>query len=443
MKTFSLVAAGVTVAAGSIIDEPVVAGTPPTCVYDAGTGRTHVYYTRAVHESFKCTHTISGACTCVEHPTHRRGSCKQVQSKATGKILDYAGDCSDAGKDTPAPTPAPTPTPPTPAPASPWVSASAYTTTSVAASSASYISTTTFTETFDNTRTKSPTFVEVLGADEALISFWSGSEKCIIHKLTISTGALTHWAGSSCGNKDGASGIAQFKEHPNITVKNGIVLVADSINGSVRQIDPTTRAVTTLATGFWHPKDVEIVGDYAYVTDSHNRVISKVNISTGAVERSFAGTWGDMTVRDGINGSFSCPFGIAKAGTEESLLVVDGHAHIIRKIDLSTGEITTIAGTANSAGSADGTGGNARFNQPRYIAVDGDVAMITDASGNTIRRLEISTGAVTTIATGALNAGGNIKNFKSPWGITMDAEKVLVADFNQERVVRITPTQVT
>ena len=45
--------------------------------------------------------------------THHKGGCKQLESKAAGKILDTGGDCTDSGKNTAAPTPAPTP-PPTP-----------------------------------------------------------------------------------------------------------------------------------------------------------------------------------------------------------------------------------------------------------------------------------------------------------------------------------------
>jgi hypothetical protein len=72
-----------------------------------------VYYKDTQHPSFKCTHSGSTCACTLQHPTHHKGGCKQLESKAAGKILDTGGDCTDSGKNTAAPTPAPTP-PPTP-----------------------------------------------------------------------------------------------------------------------------------------------------------------------------------------------------------------------------------------------------------------------------------------------------------------------------------------
>ena len=76
-------------------------GEPPVCEVDVS-GRTHVYYTMAQHPSFKCTHTGSTCACTLQHPTHHKGGCKQFESKALGKILYHAGDCTETGKDAPA-----------------------------------------------------------------------------------------------------------------------------------------------------------------------------------------------------------------------------------------------------------------------------------------------------------------------------------------------------
>ena len=90
-------------------------GEPPVCEVDVS-GKTHVYYTTAQHPSFKCTHTgstlpvqrqshnvqqlIVHTCACtLQHPTHHKGGCKQFESKALGKILYHAGDCTASGQD--------------------------------------------------------------------------------------------------------------------------------------------------------------------------------------------------------------------------------------------------------------------------------------------------------------------------------------------------------
>jgi hypothetical protein len=73
-------------------------GEPPVCEVDVS-GRTHVYYSMAQHPSFKCTHTGSTCACTLQHPTHHKGGCKQFESKALGKILYHAGDCTASGQD--------------------------------------------------------------------------------------------------------------------------------------------------------------------------------------------------------------------------------------------------------------------------------------------------------------------------------------------------------
>jgi hypothetical protein len=107
MKLFSVVIAGA-FATANAAEHYTPVGAPPICEVDAQ-GYTHVYYQDTLHPSFKCTHSGSTCACTLQHPTHHKGGCKQLESKAAGKLLDTGGDCTDSGKNTPAPTPAPTP----------------------------------------------------------------------------------------------------------------------------------------------------------------------------------------------------------------------------------------------------------------------------------------------------------------------------------------------
>ena len=70
----------------------------------------------------------------------------------------------------------------------------------------------------------------------------------------------------------------------------------------------------------------------------------------------------------------------------------------------SAAVVTTLAGTALSTGSTDGTGSAARFYHPEGITTDGTNLFVVDCSNSTIRKIVISTGAVTTLAgTAGLN----------------------------------------
>jgi len=61
--------------------------------------------------------------------------------------------------------------------------------------------------------------------------------------------------------------------------------------------------------------------------------------------------------------------------------------HLIRKIVISTGVVTTVAGTGLS-GSANGTGTSASFHLPRGITTDGTNLYVIDGGNHLIRKIE-------------------------------------------------------
>ena len=88
----------------------------------------------------------------------------------------------------------------------------------------------------------------------------------------------------------------------------------------------------------------------------------------------FAGTSFIPGYRDGTLGSslLNSPKGVAyfESNAGRFLYVADTANHIIRRIDLSGRNITTVAGIAGSAGLRDGDGRKAQFNSPTSLGVD-------------------------------------------------------------------------
>jgi sugar lactone lactonase YvrE len=79
--------------------------------------------------------------------------------------------------------------------------------------------------------------------------------------------------------------------------------------------------------------------------------------------------------------------------------VSDNGNATIRKVDLSNGATTTLAGTAGVAGAADGTGSAAGFYWPNGIVSDGSGNLYVADSGNQkIRKIVAATGAVSTLS---------------------------------------------
>ena len=91
--------------------------------------------------------------------------------------------------------------------------------------------------------------------------------------------------------------------------------------------------------------------------------------------------------------------GIAISPDGSALFVVDMFNDKIRRVEVATGAVTTLAGSGET-GSADDVGGAARFSCPYDVAIsrDGSALFVADLDNHKIRRVEVATGAVTTVA---------------------------------------------
>jgi sugar lactone lactonase YvrE len=127
--------------------------------------------------------------------------------------------------------------------------------------------------------------------------------------------------------------------------------------------------------------------------------------------------------------------------------VADSSNNTIRKITPG-GVVSTLAGTALTTGSTDGTGGSALFNLPEGEATDaaGNV-YIADTASSTIRKMT-PTGTVTTIAgqagvQGLTDGTGTGSLFNQPEALTVDtAGNIYVADTGNAAIRKITPVGV-
>jgi len=195
---------------------------------------------------------------------------------------------------------------------------------------------------------------------------------------------------------------------------------------------------TGTSASFYNPKGITTDGTNLYVADYNNHLIRKIVISTGVVT-TVAGTgWNGSANGTGTSASFYNPKGITTDGT--NLYVADYGNHLIRKIVISTGAVTTLAGTGSS-GSVNGTGTSASFGNPKGITTDGTNLYVADYSNHLIRKIVTSTGVVTTVAgtgsSGSANGTGTSASFYYPQGITTDGTNLYVADYNNHLIRKI------
>ncbi|MFO0578450.1 MAG: hypothetical protein U1A78_30975 [Polyangia bacterium] len=306
-------------------------------------------------------------------------------------------------------------------------------------------------------RFSAPTSVAADGAGSLYVA---DTGNRTIRKVVLSTGAVTTLAGSAGlgGSADGTGAAARFYSPQGVAADGaGSLYVADTENRTIRKVVLSTGAVTTLAgsaglrgstdgTGaaarFDYPTSVAADGAGSlYVADTENPTIRKVVLSTGAVT-TLVGSAGQSGSTDGTGAAarFNSPQGVAADGPG-SLYVADYGNHTIRKVVLSTGEVTTLAGSAGMRGSTDGAGGAARFSYPRGVAADGaGFLYVADLRNHTIR---LSTGAVTTLAgsaglPGSTDGTGDAARFSSPQGVATDgAGSLYVADYENHTIRKV------
>jgi sugar lactone lactonase YvrE len=226
----------------------------------------------------------------------------------------------------------------------------------------------------------------------------------------------------------------------NRTIK-AIAFGAYRSDSAVSSAAYTIADVSTLASGLNNPRGITTDGTNLYVADSGSHTILKVTIATGSVT-TFAGTTGTPGSIDGtgIGAQFNGPRGIATDGS--TLYVTDWGNHTIRAIGISSGAVSTLAGTAGSSGSLNGVGPAAQFNQPYGIACDGSNLYVAEQANHTIRTIVIASRTVTTLAgtagvSGSLDGIGGAAQFNQPAGVATDGTSLYVADSSNSTIRKI------
>ena len=279
-----------------------------------------------------------------------------------------------------------------------------------------------------------------------------------IRKVVIATGVVTTLAGSAgiTGSVDGMGSIARFRGPFDLICVGTNLFVADSGNRMIRQVVIATGVVTTTAGSvgpngstdgigstalFSNPIGITSDGTNIFVVDSSNHTIRKVEIATGAVT-TLVGLGGAIGTTDGVGSvaRFNIPYGITCDGT--NLFVSDSSNHTIRKVVIASRVVSTIAGTAGSSGSADGTGTAAQFSYPSGISSDGAYLFVADRNNNTIRKVVIATGEVTTLAgsvgiLGTADGTGTSARFYGPSDLTSDGMNLFVTDRNNHSIRKV------
>jgi sugar lactone lactonase YvrE len=295
-----------------------------------------------------------------------------------------------------------------------------------------------------------------------------------VFRVDTATQARTLVAGNGTPDVSWANGPATDAELAvqDVAVDStGNVFVADS--NMIRRVDAATHTITTVAgTGreflpsgtfsgdggpatsadINNPQGVTVdAAGNLFIADTFNERVRRVDAATGVIATvagngtaGFTGDGGPATSTE-----LNDPTGIAvdKAG---NLFIADTGNRRIRRVDAATQVITTVAGDGTCCFGGEGTPAIfAVLNNPNGVAVDGAGNLfIADTANNKIRRVDASTGIITTVAgnpncnpcAGFSGDGGPATSaqLNSPQRVAVDsAGDLFVADTGNERIRRV------
>lgn len=156
-----------------------------------------------------------------------------------------------------------------------------------------------------------------------------------------------------------------------------------------------------------------------YFSDTGNNRIFKLTTSTGNVAllagNGTAGYSGDGAAA--TSAELSSPFNLA-IDSSQNIYVTDLNNNRIRKINTTTGIITTVAGNGTAGFSGDGGAATgAELNAPRSLFIDsGNNLYITDTNNGRIREVNPTTGIISTVAGGGSATGNGIPALSATLG---------------------------
>ncbi|MDD2853333.1 MAG: hypothetical protein PHY09_15720 [Desulfuromonadaceae bacterium] len=216
--------------------------------------------------------------------------------------------------------------------------------------------------------------------------------------LLVATAALFGCGGGGGGGGDGTTSTTTSTSTTTTTTASTTTTTLPSNLATPITIAGGTQGYTDgtgTAAQFKYANSVTTDGTDLYV--ANGRTMRKV--TTAGVVTTIAGSGDVSGSADGTGSAALFQSITGVVAYDGNLYVTDGLGNTVRKIVISTGVVTTIAGSAGVSGSDDGVGIAARFNQPMGITTDGTSLYIADYGNGSIRKMDISSGTVTTVAT--------------------------------------------
>jgi len=296
-----------------------------------------------------------------------------------------------------------------------------------------------------------------------------------IRRTGATTGNMYTAAGNGIADYSGDDGLAvnaSLKKPHAVCLHESpspaYLFIADPSNYQIRKVDLSTGFLVKEAGTLWSGYNGDnIYATYArlnypfgahvdahgnvYIADTYNHRIRKVNRTSGIIttvagtgSRGFSGDGGPAT-----NARLRYPFSVY-LDTYENIFILDTYNYRIRKVDAATGIITTVVGDGSAKFKGDGGLATlASIKKSFDVAVDNDGNIyIADTDSHVIRKVDATTGIITTVAgqgtnDGYLGDGGLATDAKmnKPTGVHVDtAGNIYISDTRNDVIRKVDAT---
>jgi sugar lactone lactonase YvrE len=302
-----------------------------------------------------------------------------------------------------------------------------------------------------------PSDVVVAGPNEVLIADTGNNVICKVVSGMIS--GFVGDGGDGDGGDGGPAAGAQLSTPAGLVVHGGNLFIADSGNNVIREVN-ANNVITTVVGGnggllytnddgpataatLANPDGIAVqslggsLGDDVFISDENFNVVRELNTVSGNMT-TIAGTGESGALSSGdlaTDAELAGPAGLALDGHGD-LFIADSGNNVIRKVNLASGTIMTVAGDGISGYSGDkGLATAAEISDPTGVAVDsfGDI-FIADSGNNLIREVLVN-GTITTVAGGGTHKSPNYAGpatgavLSNPTGVALDlSNDLFIAD---------------
>jgi methionine-R-sulfoxide reductase len=292
---------------------------------------------------------------------------------------------------------------------------------------------------------------KVLASGNRLFIADSNHNRIIVSDLSGNVQSV--FGSGAQGFDDGDATRATFHNPQGMALSDdgSTLYVADTDNHAIRALDLKNKTVTTIAgTGkqaAWRagggvgtqaalssPWDLQRVGNTLYIAMAGSHQIWALDLNTRRIAPTIGSGAEARYDASGQEAALAQPSGLASDG--KALYEADSESSSIRRINLASGVVNTLAGAASNPsnlfafGDRDGAGFDAKLQHPLGVAFADGKVYVADTYNSKIKVLDPQSGAIKTL-------WGGRDTLNEPGGLSVLGDKLFIADTNNHRIVAL------